>query len=264
MVSMKQDLIYFFQLAKFNIKNALVLGTSFWIAIFGMILNNLVFFVTWYLFTYATGPINGWTNADIFATLAVSMFCFGVAHAFFNGIVELPDIVNQGKFDAVLLAPRNILIRLSGMTFSITAFGDIIMGLGVMLWYGVIRGFDLKTWLIFFGISFLGIIIFFCIRLLTSLVSFYIHDSKLISGQMFELFLRPGLYPGSIFPYKMKIIFMTIVPTLITSVVAIDFLKTENMSIIFISFASTIFWVILTAYVFKNAIKRYESGNFLR
>ena len=81
-----------------------------------MILNNLVFFCYLVSFTYATGPINGWTNADILQHLLFQCFVLSCT-CIFNGIVELPDIVNQGKFDAVLLAPRNILIRLSGMTF---------------------------------------------------------------------------------------------------------------------------------------------------
>ncbi len=261
---MKKDIIYFLTLFKFNLKNASVLRVSFWISIFGMILNNTAFFVIWYLFSTATGPINGWTSFDIFGMLAVSMFIFGITNGLFYGVVDLPETVVRGKFDTVLLSPRSILIRLSGMSFSITALGDLLMGLSVIIWYGMISNFDLISWVIFVFIILLGSIIFLCIRILASLIVFYVHDGELISRQIFEIFLRPGLYPGSMFTNKMKIFFMTVIPTLITSSVSVDFMKTGEIWMLTLASFSTLFWVSFTYILFKKSIKRYESGNFLR
>lgn len=261
---MYQDIIYFFNLFKFNLKNSFALKGSFLISVFGMILNNTTFFIVWYLFSTTTGPINGWTSFDIFGMLGVSILIFGIIHSLFCGIVELPNDVVRGKFDVILLSPRSILSRLSGASFSITALGDLIMGLIVIIWYGVINNFYFLEWISFLFVIFLGTIVFLCIRMLTSLIAFYVHDGELISRQVFEIFLRPGLYPGSMFTTKMKVIFMTIIPALITSSVSIDFLKTGHIWIMVLSIISTSFWVFLTVFLFKKSIKRYESGNFLR
>ena len=110
----------------------------------------------------------------------------------------------------------------------------------------------------------LGCIIFICIRFLYSLVTFFIYDGEIISQQLFEIFLRPGLYPGGIFPNGIKIFFMTVIPALLTSAVPIDAIKTGSIYIVIISLLITVFWVIFTLIVYKIAVKRYESGNFLR
>ena len=261
---MYKEIKYFLISIKYNLKNAYVLGGSFWIGVFSMVLNNTSFYIIWYLFISATGDINGWGSMDIFGMLGISTFCFGITNSFFYGVVKMPTLVSRGDFDAVLLSPRLILNRLSGMNFSITALGDLIMGFGVFIWYGIVKSFSIDQWALFLVTILFGVITFLCIRILVSLISFYIHDGELISGQIFELFLRPGLYPGSMFPSKMKIFFMTVIPSLLTSAVPIDYIKTNSINIFLLSFIVTIFWILITTIIFKISIKRYESGNFLR
>jgi len=261
---MKKDILYFIEQTKANIRNAHALAWSFWIGVFGMILNNTAFFVIWFLFMRATGPINGWTSIDVFGMLGVAMLCFGVCHSFFNGIKDLPEFVVRGSFDGILLAPVNSFLKLSSSSFSITAYGDLIMGLFITIFYVIYIKLSLYLFIIFITTVLLGCVIFIAIRLLCSLVVFFIYDGEVIATQMFDIFLRPGLYPGAIFPNKMKIFFMTVIPALITSAAPIDGIKIQSTYILLFSLIVTIFWVVLTYFVYKVAVKRYESGNLLR
>jgi ABC-type uncharacterized transport system permease subunit len=93
---------------------------------------------------------------------------------------------------------------------------------------------------------------------------FFIHDGEVISSQLFEIFLRPGLYPGSIFPGKFKIFFMTVIPTLLTSAVAVDVVKLNSLYLLLFAVIVTLFWVCIAYLAFNRAVRRYESGNFLR
>ncbi len=261
---MKKDLLYFIAQTKFNLKNAYALKYSFWVGVFGMMLNNVTFFVIWLLFIKATGPINGWTSIDIFGMLGVSLTCYGVVHSFFFGIRELPEFVVKGSFDTVLLAPVSTFIKLSGSAFSVTAYGDLIMGIFVIMFYGIYLQFNLYVWIIFLVSIVLGCVVFACVRLICSLVVFFIHDGEIVAAQLFELFLRPGLYPGAIFPSKLKIFCMTILPTLLTSALPVDVVKLNSTFLIIFAFVVTLLWVMVASLVFKISIKRYESGNFLR
>ena len=261
---MKKEIRYFIIQAIFNLKNAYALRKSFWISVFSMVLNDCTFFVIWYLFMQATGPINGWSTVDVFGMLGVSLFIFGITNSFFYGIRDLPETVLMGSFDNVLLSPVDPFLKLAGNSFSMTAYGDLLQGLIVTIFYGVYLKFSFLVWVLYGLAIFLGCIIFISIRLLCSLVAFFIHDGEVVSTQLFEVYLRPGLYPGSIFPSKMKIFFMTIIPTLITSAVPIDIIKLKSINLFVFSFFVTFFWVCVTCLVFKIAIKRYESGNFLR
>lgn len=259
-----KNIRYFVYTTFYNLKNAHALAKSFWIGVISMMLNNVTFFVIWYLFMKTTGPINGWTNTDVFAMLGVSMLIFGIVNSFFRGIVDIPQFVVRGSFDSVLLSPVNTFIKTAGASFSITAIGDFLMGLGIAVYYVFISKFDLMTVALFFiGIIF-GSITFLCVRLLCSLVVFFMYDGEAISNQLFELFLRPGLYPGAIFPTKLRIFFMTIVPALLTSAVPIDIVKQDSILLLFTSFVINSIWVFITYAVFRSAVRRYESGNLLR
>ena len=255
---------YFIAQTKYNIKNAHALSKSFWIGVISMLINNTTFFVIWLLFMHATGPINGWTSLDVFGMLGVALICFGVTHAFFYGITEIPRFVTAGTFDGVLLAPVNSFIKVSGLSFSVTAFGDLIQGFIVVTIYGVLSKFTLGFWLMFIATIILGCITFLLIRRLTSLVAFFMHDSSVVSRQLFEIFLRPGLYPGSIFPGKLKLFFMTVIPTLVTSALPIDAMKSSSLIWLALSFGIMFIWLGITYVVFKVSVRRYESGNFLR
>ncbi len=259
-----QTIRYFIAQSKYNIKNAHALSRSFWIGIISMAMNNMAFFIIWFLFTKATGPINGWTSLDVFGMLGVSLVTFGFTHGFFYGVVELPHSVLRGNFDGVLLSPANSFFKIAGASFSITAFGDLIQGVVVVVIYGVLSNFNFSMWLLYILAIAIGCIIFVCVRLLCSLIVFFVHDGDVISGQLFEIFIRPGLYPGSIFPHKLKIFFMTVIPSLLTSALPIDVMKTHSERLILVGFFMVIFWVCFTYFVFSVAVRRYESGNYLR
>jgi ABC-type uncharacterized transport system permease subunit len=261
---MKKDILYFIAQTKLNIKNAYALKNSFYIGVFSMMLNNVAFFLIWLLFMKATGPINGWTSIDVFGMLGVSMFCYGVTYGFFYGVIDLPQFVVKSSFDSVLIAPVGSFVKLSGASFSITALGDLAMGMLVMAFYIIYMKFSIFSIILFFFSVLCGAIIFLCIRLICSLVVFFIHDGEVISNNMFEIFLRPGLYPGSIFPDKLKLFCMTILPSLITSATPIDVIKSKSFSYFLFALLVTFVWVCITYFIFKFSIKRYESGNFLR
>ncbi len=261
---MKKNIRYFLAQTFYNIKNAHALTKSFWIGVASMVLNNTTFFVIWFLFMQATGPIHGWTSIDVFGMLGISMIAFGFTHGLLYGIVDLPQSVLRGSFDGVLLSPRNMFIKISGSAFSVTAYGDLLMGLAVAIFYGIYLKFTVSLWIVYVVSICLGCVIFASVRLLCSLVVFYIHDGDVISTQLFEIFLRPGLYPGSVFPNKLKLFFMTVVPTLITSAVPVDIIKQNSVSLFLSSILITLIWVCITYFIFMRAIRRYESGNFLR
>jgi ABC-2 type transport system permease protein len=258
------SLYYFFIQFKYNLKNAHALARSFWIGVGSMVVNDLSFFVIWLLFMKATGPINGWTSLDVFGMLGVSMFCFGVVHGFLNGIADLPQLVLRGQFDSVLLSPTNSFLKLSGTSFSIVAFGDLLLGALIAVLYGILAHFTLLAWLHFIIAICIGCIVFICVRLLCALTVFYVHDGGVISRQLFEVFLRPGLYPGAVFPSKLKIFFMTIIPTLLTSAVPIDVVKLSSGKLLFFGLCVALVWVGITWFVYMMSIRRYESGNYLR
>lgn len=259
-----KDITYFFTQIYFNIKNAHALAKSFWIGVSGMVINNTAFFIMWYLFMKATGDINGWSSTDVMGMLGISMLTFGVVHSFFFGIVKMSDFVNEGKFDSVLLSPVSTFVRQSGMQFSVVAYGDLLQGIAVTIWYILhIHLSFIDVGILLFGII-LGSIVFVALVLVISSISFYVQDSAIIADQLRDILIRPSLYPGGIFPEGLKIFFMTVVPALLTSSVPIDMVKDPSLQMFTIPTVAVLVWVLLARYIFSRALRRYESGNMLR
>src|SRR3989338_171736 len=157
---------YFIAQSKYNLKNAHALSHSFWIGVVSMMVNNLTFFIVWLLFMKATGPINGWTSLDVFGMIGISMLTYGFSHAFFYGINDLPQSVARGTFDFVLLSPTNLFLKLSGSSFLVTAYGDLIKGIVTSVVYGILMHFSFFSWILFSVGILIGCILHTCIRLL--------------------------------------------------------------------------------------------------
>ena len=165
-----------------------------------MVINNTAFFVMWYLFMQATGGINGWNSTDVMGMLGISMLTFGVVHSFFFGVVKMSDFVNEGKFDSVLLSPVAAFVRQSGMQFSVVAYGDLLQGIAVTIWYIVYAHMSaVDIGVLLFG-TILGSIVFVVLVLVISCISFYVRDSAIIADQLRDILIRPSIYPGGIFP----------------------------------------------------------------
>ncbi len=261
---MKNDIRYFIAASLSNIKNAHALTRSFWVSVVSMIVNNCTFFIIWLLFMHATGPINGWTSIDVFGMLGIGILTYGITHAFFYGLADLPNLIMKGSFDGILLSPISAVIKLAGASFSPVAFGDILQGTSVIAFYVIYSGFGISELAVFALMVCCGAIIFICMRLLCSLIAFYVHDGDVIALQIFDMFLRPTMYPGSIFPGKLRVFFMTVVPALLTSAVPIFAIKEHSSSIVAFTVCATGVWVIIARVCFGRAVRRYESGNFLR
>lgn len=259
-----KEISFFITQTYFNIKNAHALAKSFWIGVAGMVINNTAFFIMWYLFMRATGDINGWSSTDVMGMLGISMLTFGVVHSFFFGIVKMSDFVNEGKFDSVLLSPVSAFVRQSGMQFSVVAYGDLLQGIAVTVWYIVYMHMSaVDIGVLLFGII-LGSIVFVALVLVISCISFYIQDSAIIADQLRDILIRPSIYPGGIFPEGLKLFFMTVVPALLTSSVPIDMIKNPSLAMFVLPTVVTIVWVLIAKFVFSRALRRYESGNMLR
>ena len=192
------------------------------------------------------------------------MLTFGVVHSFFFGIVKMSDFVNEGKFDSVLLSPVSAFVRQSGMQFSVVAYGDLLQGIAVTLWYIIhMHMSSVAIGVLLFGII-IGSVVFVALVLAISCISFYIQDSAIIADQLRDILIRPSIYPGGIFPEGLKIFFMTVVPALLTSSVPIDMVKNPSARLFVFVAVVVVAWMLITRFIFARALRRYESGNMLR
>ena len=91
------------QLARFyaslfvtNLKSVTALRGSFLLSMTFMALNNLTFFVFWWVLFSKVGSVRGWHMADVELLFGVSAAGFGLMQAVAGGAVHLSRFIDEG------------------------------------------------------------------------------------------------------------------------------------------------------------------------
>lgn len=246
-----------------NIESSAELKTSFFINIIGMAINNSSFLLLWYFFGKISGNLGGWEAIDVFGLLGFSTIGYGICFTFFSGISDLPEIVRSGDFDKFLLSPKNVLLRLSSSTISVSAIGDILFGVICLSVWIFNIGFSFKILVIIFLLSICSGVIHFAFSVFANSVSFYFYESRNIVQGLFQLFIGPSLFYGGAIQGILRAIFIFIVPALLTGVYPVEVVRSGSGLKVFFIAIMTILWVALSVFVWNKSVKKYESSNFI-
>ena len=222
---------------KKNIQNNAGLKTSFFMNIFGMVLNDIAFIIIWVSFVKSVGVINGWTASDIIGLMGFSTFCFGFVLSVGDGLRRMPDHVSSGAFDRFLLSPKNLIPRIATSSFGSSAVGDMLLGIICLIFYGLLIHASLTQVLL--------ILIIHC-------TSFLFVDSEQITLGVFNFFLTPTLFNGGAFHGIMKFIFVFIIPSLLVGAIPVEIVRDISLRKLLMISILAIFWFIFSKRILAN------------
>lgn len=260
---MKKEITFALYAIKKNLESSAELRTSFLMNIFGMMINNVSFVIIWVFLIQTVGDIGGWTSADIFGLQGFVSFVYGLIFSFGAGIREMPQLVNSGVFDQFLLSPKNLLGRVATSSFSASALGDMIFGIICLGIYWFMIGaigtqiFMTLFLIIFSTLAFIGVVISI------QSISFYFNDPNSVVRSIFELFFTPSLFHGGAFQGATRFVFTFILPSLVIGTLPIEAITHLSYEKFILVGIISIFWFVISLYLFKKAVKRYESANFM-
>src|SRR5215204_3080359 len=103
---------FFGDYARSNLLVALEYRASFAMQVLGMLLNDTMWVVFWWIY-FSRFPVlgGGWQLEDVLAMWAVSATGFGLCVGFFGNCTRLAQIINQGELDYYLALPKNVLLH---------------------------------------------------------------------------------------------------------------------------------------------------------
>lgn len=260
-MSLLNELRFAFYKIKLNIRSATELRGSFALQVGGMVLNNISFVAVWMFFFSAFGTVNGWSAIELLGLQGMLGIVFGITDGFFGGVYRLPEIVNNGSFDATLLSPRSLYLTILTSSTRISALGDI--GFGVLLCIAYAVWARLGAVEVFTLISLLlpATFIMINVSLAASLIAFVFPDSEKLAKNMFEAFFSPALYPSGLFHGALRTVFIFIIPSLTIAGLPIDLIKKfDTRYYVAVWFMALVWFFASRALLFK-AVRRYESGN---
>lgn len=244
---------------KYAVMREMLNKVTFLSNIIFMILNNSFFIIQWVVLFSLRENVGGYTFNQVLMLWAIASGTFGFAHFFFKKAYSLSDTITNGKLDAYLVQPKNVLISCITSDVSPSALGDLIYGYIVIFLSGItISKFILYT---FFVIS--GGIIMVDIAIILGSLSFYISKSDMIAETGNNFMIYFATYPDGIFKGIVKVILFTIIPIGITTYIPVWVLTKFNLFYFVGVIAFTIGITVLAFVIFYKGLKRYSSSNLM-
>lgn len=90
--------------------------------------------------------IGGWGFQSIAFLFALRLAAHGVYIGFFQPTSQTEIVVREGEFDRYLMRPVNPFIQLITRRFSLMGTGDIVLGVGSLIIFGITAPIDWTWW----------------------------------------------------------------------------------------------------------------------
>lgn len=263
-LSWRRDLKVYWYTMRLQVQSAVSLRGAFALQIVGMMLNNSALIFAWLFLFHKFGTINGWHAQELIGVVGINMLIFGIVMVLGGGIMDLPRHVDRGSLDGMLTKPSPLLYQLASSNLDVTCFGDIILGLGITVWYIIISHVTIPRLGVFVLSLVPALTLFWCFAiLLPNLLAFYIFDSERISRYVGGVFLDSGLYPTGVLTGVLRTFLLTVIPGLFMGAVPLEVLYRFGWETALVGVVVAIFWLTCSLWLFKRSIRRYESSNLV-
>ena len=244
---------------KYAVMREMLNKTTFFTNIIFMILNNASFIIQWLVIYSLKDNIGGYQLKDIILLWGIASSTYGIARFFFKKAFNLSETIINGKLDSFLVQPKNVLISCITTDVEVSAIGDMIYGLIMLIIYGI----NIKNFILFTIFSISGGFMLVSISVILSSLSFWFTKTDLIADTINSQMVNFATYPDSIFKGIAKIILYTIVPVGFVNYLPIHIINEFNLKLFLILICVSMLFILIAFKVFYKGLKRYSSSNLM-
>lgn len=244
---------------KFACMRELLNKTTFISNVLFMILNNASMIIQWIVLFSLKENIGGYSFNQVLLLWGMASGVYGFSRFFFSKSFDLSDIITNGKLDAYIVQPKNVLISVITSDIKVSALGDLIFAFIVLFIYG----FTFKRFILFTLFIITGGIIIASVSIILNSLSFWFSKTETVANVGNSLMLNFATYPDGIFKGITKMLLFTLIPVGISNYVPVRIIIEFNIWLFLINIIVCILLVMLAFYVFYSGLKRYSSSNLM-
>jgi ABC-2 type transport system permease protein len=221
----------------------------------GMVLNNLFVLLMWFMFFAGFRTVRGWRLSDMALQIGILAVTFGLAGVFAGGYRDMAASILRGDLDAFLTQPKPVLPRLLAQDSSAPAWGDIAVGLGLLIFAASLQWKDLPTLLFALAGSFT---VYLSTAILFACMAFWSRGARSFARDLVEFILLFGTWPGSIWAGATKLMIYTIVPAGFVAVLPVRFLRHAMPLDGALMAGAAIVYALVALLVFRLGLRHYR------
>ena len=244
---------------KYNIMREMINKVTFLTNIIFMMLNNGSFLIQWAILFRLKEDIGGYGFREVMVLWGLSASSFGLSHVLFARVFSLPELIINGKLDAYLVLPKNVLLGVMTSATRTSAIGDVAYGL-IMI---CLSGFGIGAILLFLLFTVTGAVIITAFALLMGSLSFWFVRADLFTDSLINIMLTFSTYPDGIFKGAVKFILYFAVPVGMAVYLPVHVITDLNVGGLFTVTGYTILIWAIAVPVFYRGLRRYSSGNLM-
>jgi ABC-2 type transport system permease protein len=247
---------YLLEYVKINFLTAIEYKTSFFLQVFGMILNDIALLFFWWALFKNIGTIKGWSLNDVITIYAVVATGFGFATGIFGNVFRIPYLILRGELDYYLTLPKTPLMHILISKMSFSAWGDVAFG--ILIYILIVRG-TVGQVVLFILLSIASSLIFVSFSIIISSIAFYYENAQVIFDEIINSVITFSLYPSSIFADPIKIILYTLIPAGLVGYIPAYILKNFSFKNLAILIGAVILFMIIGLILFNRGLRKYTS-----
>ena len=259
LMEVKNQLRVNFLTIKYAVMRELLNKVTFFTNVTFMILNNATFIIQWLVLFSIREEMGGYTLKQVLLLWGFASFTYGFSHFFFKKSYELHDIINNGKLDAFLVLPKNVLLQAITSDVEPSGLGDIIYGYIVLGIYGI----TFRNFILFTLLGIMGGICLTAIAVITSSLSFWFRKTDVIADTANSLMTNFATYPDGIFKGVVKYLLYTLVPVGMTAYIPVKLMIEFKVEYLLIVLVFTLSLLVLSFVIFNLGLKKYSSSNLM-
>lgn len=180
---------------KYNIMREMLNKVTFLTNILFMMFNNATFIVQWVILLRLREDVGGYTMREVMLLWGLAASSFGLSHLLFSRVFSLPELIVNGKLDAYLVQPKNVLLSVMTSATSASAIGDFLYGLVLIC----IFCFSVRRLLLFLLFTVTGALIMTDFALLMGSLTFWFVRVEMLGSNIVASAITFATYPDGIF-----------------------------------------------------------------
>jgi ABC-2 type transport system permease protein len=223
-----------------------------------MLLNDAMFFSTWWIIMRRFGSVSGWRLEDVMCLFGVSASGFGICVIVFGGVYDLARKVQEGELDTFLTQPKSVLFQALACRTQPSGWGDLAAGIGLFALSGVVSWSRLP-WLLLAVLC--SAVTFTATGVVMHSLAFWVRRIHTLARSLWDFTVTFSLYPPSLFGGALRVVLFTLLPAGLVSYLPVEMLRSPRPLTVLAALGGTTLHAAFALWLFRRGSRHYASGN---